>query len=97
MGAMSTSFVASAQHDHLGADTDTTIEIDHILVGHAEASRLYGLADGLGFVQSVNAVERGTEIYPDSMKIREKLLVFGGLMDSAGGHESGRFSQRGGS
>jgi hypothetical protein len=24
-------------------------------------------------------------LYPDSMKIREKLLVFGGLMDSAWG------------
>jgi hypothetical protein len=40
---------------------------------------------------------RPRQVYPDSMKFREKLLVFGGLMDSAGGHDSGRFSQRGGS
>jgi hypothetical protein len=45
----------------------------------------------------ITASDSGLKIYPDSMKFREKLLVFGGLMDSAGGHDSGRFSQRGGS
>ena len=53
----------SPQHDHLGADADAAVEVDHVLVGHAEAARRYGLADGLGLVRAVDAVERGAEIH----------------------------------
>src|ERR1700674_5804346 len=49
-------------HDHGRADTDPAVEIDHVLVGHPEASRGYRLADGLGLVGAVNAIERRTQI-----------------------------------
>src|SRR5262245_25955031 len=52
----------SAQDDNLRADSHAVIEVDHILVGHAKASRRYGLADGLGLVRSMNAIERRSEI-----------------------------------
>src|SRR5690606_1457330 len=38
------------------------IEIDHILIRHAEAARRYCFADRLRLVRAVNAVERRAEI-----------------------------------
>src|SRR5229473_8065600 len=52
----------SAQDHNRCADSHAVIEVDHVLVGHAKATRRYRLADGLGLVRSVNAVKRRSEI-----------------------------------
>src|SRR5262249_4114304 len=54
---------SSPQHDHLGADADPTVEVDDVLVGHAEAARRHRLADGFRLVRSMDAIERGAEIH----------------------------------
>src|SRR4051812_15566231 len=42
--------------------TPTIVEIGHVLVHHADAARRDGLADRVGLVRAVDAVERGAEI-----------------------------------
>src|SRR5579862_2393679 len=53
---------SSVQHHHRGADRDTIIEIDHVLIGHAEAAGGDGLSDRLRLVGAVDAIERRAEI-----------------------------------
>src|SRR5579871_3176832 len=52
----------SVQHHHGGADGDTIIEIDHVLIGHAEAAGGDGLSDRLRLVGAVDTIERRAEI-----------------------------------
>src|SRR6186713_508602 len=51
------------QHDHGGADPDTTVEVGDVVVGHAEAARGDRLADRLRLVGAVDTVERRAEIH----------------------------------
>src|SRR5712692_6870852 len=53
----------SAQHYDLGADLDASVEIDHVVIRHAETSRRRRGADRLRLVRAVDAVERGAEIH----------------------------------
>src|ERR1700682_155421 len=53
----------SVLHHHRGADADPAIEIGHIVVGHAKAARGHRLADGLGLVRAMDAIERRAEIH----------------------------------
>src|ERR1700759_1297384 len=48
--------------DHRGSDGDPVIEIDHVLVGHAEAARRDRLSDRLRLVGTMDAVKRRAEI-----------------------------------
>src|SRR5258705_13969799 len=54
-----------SDHDHAGADPDPFVEIDHVLVAHADAARRHRRADRPGLVRSVNAVERGAELHSE--------------------------------
>src|SRR5215204_6570670 len=56
------------QHDHFRANTHTIVEVDHILVGHADAPRGDRLADGLGLVRAVDAIERPADVQGASAK-----------------------------
>src|SRR4051794_25988664 len=53
---------ALAQDDDFGADLHTVVEVDHVLVEHADAARRHRLADRLRLVRAVDAVEAGAEI-----------------------------------
>src|SRR5215831_11377738 len=55
--------LGSRQHHHLGADIDAVIEVDDVLVGHADASGCRAAADGRGRVGAVDAVEGTAEIH----------------------------------
>src|SRR5947207_291696 len=50
-------------HHHLGADPDAVVEVDDVLVAHADAAGGDRGADGPRFVRAMNAVERGAEIH----------------------------------
>src|SRR3954451_22862081 len=50
-------------HDDLGADIDAAVEIDDVLVAHADAARGDVGADGPGFVGAVDTVKRRAEIH----------------------------------
>src|SRR5215203_6466307 len=52
-----------AQDHDLGAEPDAVVEVDHVLVRHADAARGDRLADGLGLVRAMDAVERAAEIH----------------------------------
>src|SRR6266571_3828752 len=49
-------------HHHLGADLDAVIEVDHVLVAHADAAGRHLGADRPRFVGAVDAIERGPEV-----------------------------------
>src|SRR6185312_3670423 len=49
-------------HNDRGSDAHAAIEIDHVLIRHAEAAGRYCLSDRLRLVGAVNAVEGRTEI-----------------------------------
>src|SRR5271168_2880817 len=51
------------QHNDDGADVRATIEVDHVVVHHADASARHLLADRLRHVCAVNAVHRAAEIH----------------------------------
>src|SRR5258708_5738020 len=53
----------SVLHPPRGADADPVVEIGDVLVGHAKAARRYRLADGLGLVRAVDAIQRRAEIH----------------------------------
>ena len=38
--------LSPSDHDHLGPDMDPVVEIDHLVIEHADAARGHGLADG---------------------------------------------------
>src|SRR5258705_397469 len=48
----------NSDYDHPGADIDAAVEIDHVLVAHADAAGRDVGADGPGLVGAVNAVKR---------------------------------------
>src|SRR5258707_13929853 len=52
-----------SEDDHLRADLDPVVEVDHVLVEHADAARRYRVADRVRLVRAVDAVERGAEIH----------------------------------
>src|SRR5215470_5327767 len=52
-----------SDNDHLGADLDATVKVDHVLVAHPDAAGRDLGADGPGLVRAVDAVERRTEIH----------------------------------
>src|SRR5271167_2752717 len=54
---------ASAQDDDGGANAGSRIEIDDVVVGHADATGGDGLADRIGLVGAVNAIERAGKIH----------------------------------
>src|SRR6266851_7958396 len=45
------------QHDHLGADIDAAVEIDDVLVDHADAARGDPAPDGRGSIGAVDAID----------------------------------------
>src|SRR5262249_506813 len=55
--------LGNRQHHDLGADLDAVIEVDDVLVGHADASGCRAAADGRGSVGAVDAVETTAEIH----------------------------------
>src|SRR3954470_17906261 len=50
-------------HDHLGADLDLLVEVDDVLVAHADAAGRHRLSDRPRLVGAVDAVERRAEIH----------------------------------
>jgi hypothetical protein len=52
----------ASNHDDRRADTYAGVEIDDILIHHADAAGRNGLADGMRLVGAVDAVKRGAEI-----------------------------------
>src|SRR6202011_1528416 len=54
--------LGGGQHDHLGADLDTAIEVDHVVVDHTDAARCRAAADAPRRVGAVNAIEGAAEI-----------------------------------
>src|SRR5215813_6476779 len=50
-------------HDHGRADLDPVIEIDHVLVGQADAARRRRRANRVRLVRAVDAVKRRAEIH----------------------------------
>src|SRR5436309_13034503 len=52
-----------SDHHDLGADLDPLIEVDHVLVSHADAAGRDLGADGPGLVRAVDAIERRAEIH----------------------------------
>src|SRR3954470_19750851 len=55
--------MSRSDHHHFGADPNSIVEVDHVLVHHADAARGDRLADGVGFVGAVDAIKRGTEVH----------------------------------
>src|SRR3984893_14654003 len=51
------------QHDHLGADVDAGVEVGDVVIGQADAAGGDVLADGVGGVGAVDAVDGATEIH----------------------------------
>src|SRR5215831_7094766 len=54
--------VSTLLHDDRRADPDPVVEIDHVLIGQADAARRYRLPDLVGLVRTVNAIEARAEI-----------------------------------
>src|SRR5262245_37718625 len=52
-----------SDHHHLGADLDPFIEIDHVLVAHADAAGRDRRSDRPGLVRAVDTIERRAEIH----------------------------------
>src|SRR3984893_9529977 len=50
------------QHDHLGADLHTAIEVHHVVVDHPDAARCRAPADAPRRIGAVNAIEGTAEI-----------------------------------
>src|ERR1700730_5385117 len=50
------------QHDHLGADLHTAIEVDHVVVDHTDAARCRAAADAPRRIGAMNAIEGAAEI-----------------------------------
>ena len=50
--------LALRQHDHRGAEFHAVVEVDHVLIGHADAARGDRRADVFRLVGAVNAVQR---------------------------------------
>src|SRR4051812_4067189 len=50
-------------HHDLGAEVDAAVQVDDVLVAHADAARGDVGADGPGLVGAVNTVERRAEIH----------------------------------
>src|SRR5579859_3159214 len=48
----------SREHDDFGADRRAIVQIDHIFVAHANAAGGHVMADSVGLIGAVNAVER---------------------------------------
>src|SRR3954468_18908069 len=51
------------QHHHFGADLDTVVEVDHVVVDHADAARCRTAADAPRRVGAMNAIEGAAEIH----------------------------------
>src|SRR5271165_4349378 len=49
--------------DDSRADSGAAIEVDHVVVGHADTAGRDRLADGVGFVRAVDAEERAGDIH----------------------------------
>src|SRR4051812_32545934 len=62
-GGRSAFTIRGSQHDHPGADIDAAVEVDDVLIAHADAARGYVGADRPGLVGAVDAIERGAEIH----------------------------------
>src|SRR5262249_14985403 len=50
-------------HDHLGADLDLAVQVDDVLIAHADTAGRHRLPDGPGLVRAVNAIEARAEIH----------------------------------
>src|SRR5262249_34150985 len=51
------------QHDHFAADVDAVVEVDDVLVDHADAARGDPAPDGRGSVGAVDAIDGATQIH----------------------------------
>src|SRR6516164_7434386 len=51
------------QHDHFGANIDSAVEIDDVLIDQSDAAARYATADGRGLIGAVNAIDRVAKIY----------------------------------
>src|SRR5688572_30868412 len=56
---------ARRQHLHLGADRHAVVEMDHVLVDHADAAGRDALADRMGLRRAVDAIERVLVVLPE--------------------------------
>src|ERR1700744_3944099 len=52
-----------SDHDHARTDLDATVQVDHVLVAHADAAGRDRAADRPGLVGAVDAVDRGAKIH----------------------------------
>src|ERR1700758_45272 len=77
---------------HRSADGDAIIEVDHVLIGHAEAAGGHSLPDGLGLVGAVDAVERRSQI---NRARAERILDAARHMDRQGGGAPAPFPRGG--
>jgi hypothetical protein len=50
-------------YDHGRADANPAVEIDHVLIGQADAARRDRLSDRVRLVRAVNAIEARAEIH----------------------------------
>src|SRR5262249_22082756 len=62
-GLQLSALVLRSDHHHPGADLDPLIEIDHVLVAHADAAGRHRRSDRPGLVRAVDAIERRAEIH----------------------------------
>src|SRR4051794_10558181 len=53
---------SSADDDDLRPDPDAVVEVHHVTVGHADAARRDGRADGVGLVRAMDPVEARAEV-----------------------------------
>src|SRR5881394_1306140 len=54
---------ARLDHHHLGADLDLFVEVDDVLVAHADAAGRHRMSDRPRLVGAVDAVERGAKVH----------------------------------
>ena len=51
------------QHDHLGADLHAAVQVDHVVIGQADAAARHVLADGGRIVGAVDAIDGAADIH----------------------------------
>src|SRR3954452_20759510 len=77
---------ARLDHHHLGADLDLFVEVDDVLVAHADAAGRHRLSYRPRLVRTVDAIERGTKVH----RARTQRIL------RAAGHEEGEGGGGGG-
>src|ERR1043166_6137246 len=66
---------AAAEHDPLGADRHALVEVDHVLIDHADAAGGDAAADGPGLGGAVDAVERVLVALPQIKRARAERVA----------------------